>query len=294
MVERLSQALRLDESMHPTVVNPAELERNAKSKKSFNLVGGSPYYQTVEVMPPRRYRMKYEGLHEPLVCFEPMRARASTAGSTRDAFDAQHICEYIRSLRNPRSPLGEFEYILKLPDWQGNRASDPLLALFRATYDDTNSLVEIIRTSLQTIRKGTLDENLMLKPVMFWQGLMHQLNFSLGVSESDSRESEQFATDSRMLRAGSRCHGIARDTRQALRGFVSLIDRSPQSLLAEMQIAHIRRGIVETESVSKLTGFAFVFIPLSICASLFSMQIHELEGGVPAYTFILVLSALWS
>jgi Mg2+ and Co2+ transporter CorA len=46
-----------------------------------------------------------------------------------------------------------------------------------------------------------------------------------------------------------------------------------------------RRSITEAECVSKLTELAFVFIPLSFVASLFSMQVHELDGGVPLYQF---------
>jgi hypothetical protein len=69
---------------------------------------------------------------------------------------------------------------------------------------------------------------------------------------------------------------------------MELIDRSSRSLLAEMRIVDSRRSIAEAESVSKLTELASVFIPLSFVASLFSMQIHELDGGVPAYTFVII------
>jgi hypothetical protein len=44
-------------------------------------------------------------------------------------------------------------------------------------------------------------------------------------------------------------------------------------------------------SVAKLTELAFVFIPLSCVASLFSMQVHELDGGAPLYRAILVALA---
>lgn len=248
----------------------------------------APSYQTREEVPEFEGRTRYEALHEPLVLFESMRARASTTVSGQDTFDSRHVHAYIKNQRTPRSTLEEFEYFCELPRRRSNVGYDPLQALFRAMHDDTNSLVEIIRTSLQTIRKGTLDEDLMQKRVRFWRGLMHELNFSLGVLEAELREFEQFAKEAGVLRAGSRCPHFSRETRQALRGCLGLIDSSSQSLLAEMQIADSRRGIVETESVSKLTELAFVFIPLSFCASLFSMQIHELDRGVPAYTFILV------
>jgi hypothetical protein len=69
---------------------------------------------------------------------------------------------------------------------------------------------------------------------------------------------------------------------------MALIDGFTQTLLAEVQIVHSQRSIAEAESVTKLTELAFVFIPLAFVASLFSMQVHELEEGVPLYHFILV------
>ncbi|KAF2995702.1 hypothetical protein E8E13_003855 [Curvularia kusanoi] len=255
---------------------------------SYQIGGGAPSYQTREEVPRFEGRVQYEAIHEQLVLFESMRARASSTVWGQGTFDSRHVHKYIKSQRTPQSTLEEFEYFRRLPRRRGNMHYDPLQALFRAMHDDTNSLIEIIRTSLQTIRKGTLDEDLMQKRVKFWRGLMHELNFSLGVLEAELREFEQFAKEAFVMRPGSSCAHLAQATRQALRGCLSLVDSSSQSLLAEMQIADSRRGIIETESVSKLTELAFVFIPLSFCASLFSMQIHELDGGVPVYVFILV------
>ncbi|KAL6704385.1 hypothetical protein ACN47E_008237 [Coniothyrium glycines] len=55
-----------------------------------------------------------------------------------------------------------------------------------------------------------------------------------------------------------------------------------------MQTVDSRRGIAKAENISKLTKLAFVFIPLSFVASLFSMQIHELERGLFVSAFVLV------
>jgi hypothetical protein len=53
-----------------------------------------------------------------------------------------------------------------------------------------------------------------------------------------------------------------------------------------MQFTESRRSITETQTVTRLTELAFVFIPLSFCASLFSMSINELEDGVPVWMFV--------
>jgi hypothetical protein len=58
------------------------------------------------------------------------------------------------------------------------------------------------------------------------------------------------------------------------------------ALRADMGLLESRRGIAEAESVARLTELAFIFIPLSFVASLFSMQIKELSDGVPVQSFI--------
>ncbi|KAB5578903.1 hypothetical protein GE09DRAFT_1215039 [Coniochaeta sp. 2T2.1] len=61
-----------------------------------------------------------------------------------------------------------------------------------------------------------------------------------------------------------------------------------QSLRAEMSLLESKRGIEEAESVSRLTELAFIFIPVTFVASLFSMQIKELaDEPVPAYAFVI-------
>ncbi|KZM18969.1 hypothetical protein ST47_g9883 [Ascochyta rabiei] len=76
-------------------------------------------------------------------------------------------------------------------------------------------------------------------------------------------------------RVGLDSQKLAKETGLTLRRCLDLIDRFVQSLLAEMQITDSRQGIVEAESVSKLTALAFVSIPLSFVAGLFSTQVHE-------------------
>ncbi|KAF3037530.1 hypothetical protein E8E12_008040 [Didymella heteroderae] len=147
---------------------------------------------------------------------------------------------------------------------------------------------------MQRIREGTLDEEFMQKRVRFWRSLLHRLGFHLGVLEQGLREFEQFIfdPDAHAAQAATLSQTLSKDTQRTLNGCMDLIDRASHSLLAEMQIADSRRGIAEAESVSKLTELAFVFIPLSFVASLFSMQIHELDGGVPVYQFALVAIAI--
>lgn len=245
--------------------------------------------EEVEIGKERRLEMAMTDTHQDFVVYEPIKARASST----DTGSTYQIETYIESIRNPRSTLDEFEHFLMSGKGK-SRTFDPLQALFQTIHDDTNILVDIIRTSMQRIREGTLDEEFMQKRVKFWRSLLHRLGFHLGVLQQGLREFEQFIfePDSHAPQVENLSQTLSKNTQRTLAGCMDLIDRSSQSLLAEMQIADSRRGIAEAESVSKLTELAFVFIPLSFVASLFSMQIHELDGGVPVYQFALVAIAI--
>lgn len=234
--------------------------------------------------------------HGPFVPYIPIRARSSTALSS-DRFTSSGVRAYISSLQVPTSTLDEFEYLLLRPSKGKETQYDPFRGLLRAIHDDTISLVDIIRVSLRRIREGTLDEDLMQRRVTFWRSLLHQMNFSLAELEQRLQEFVNFGYHSDVHPLSLDQRGelpseiLAKDTQQSVRSCMDLIDKSSDSLRAEMQIVDSRRSIAEAESVSKLTELAFVFIPLSFVASLFSMQVHELEGGVPLYRFALVAIA---
>lgn len=59
------------------------------------------------------------------------------------------------------------------------------------------------------------------------------------------------------------------------------------SLRTEMSLIDSRRGIAEAKGVSKLTELAFVFVPITFAASVFSMQVKELQAAPPLYAFII-------
>lgn len=222
--------------------------------------------------------------------YHPIKARSSTAAYNDATFVTKHMRAYIESLQIPKSTLDELDHYLCQPVKGKNTTWEPLRALFRAIHDDTHSLVDVARTSLQRIREGTLDEDLMQKRVTFWRGLLHRLSYNFGELDQNLRAFVQFVHESeaRSRELENMSEKLAKETRHTLQDCIMLIDRTSHALLAEMQIVDSRRSIAEAESVSKLTELAFVFIPLSFVASLFSMQVHELDGGVPAYRFALV------
>lgn len=236
--------------------------------------------------------------HGPFVPYYPIKDRSSSAARINDKFTARQVRRYARSLQAPTSTLDEFDYFLQLPTKGKETTYDPFRPLFRVIHDDTQSLAGIIRVTSQRIREDTMDEDLMQKRVMDWRRLLHRLNVSLADIDQRLRTFSTFSRDfdeqSLAFHQGKEMPSekFASDTREIVRDCINLLDRSANSLLAEMQIVDSRRSIAEAKSVAKLTELAFIFIPLSFVASLFSMQVDVLESPVPLYHFILVAVAL--
>lgn len=55
-----------------------------------------------------------------------------------------------------------------------------------------------------------------------------------------------------------------------------------------MSLIESKRGIAEAESVTKLTEWAFFFIPLTFTASMFSMHVKELDRSTSVGLFLAV------
>jgi len=72
-----------------------------------------------------------------------------------------------------------------------------------------------------------------------------------------------------------------------LQEMIQRCERTETSLRTEISLLDSRRSIAEAESVSKLTELAFIFIPLTFAASLFSIQVDQLQGGVPLSSFVI-------
>ena len=69
--------------------------------------------------------------------------------------------------------------------------------------------------------------------------------------------------------------------------------KTHKSLMANVSIMESKRGIAESENITKITELSFVFIPLTFSASVFSMQVKELKDAhVSVLTFLLLAFGL--
>jgi hypothetical protein len=236
-------------------------------------------------------------IHDRMVPYHPIKSGSSSSSMLGDAFTALAMSSYIKRLQTPFSMIEEFESALRSTGKGKETLQDPLRVLFRIIHDDCHNLTDVVRDSLQRIRQDTLDEDLMQQRVTYWRKLLHRFNSSLAEVDQQLRSFVHFQNEGEIFHSTSiqrpelPSERLARETSQTLRSCLDLVERSSTALLTEMQIVDSRRSIAEAESVSKLTELAFVFIPLSFVASLFSMQVRELGDGVPIYTFVLTAMA---
>lgn len=77
--------------------------------------------------------------------------------------------------------------------------------------------------------------------------------------------------------------------RHSLTGFTDLSSRASQlsqTRLVHVQIAESRRAIEQADGVRRLTTLAFIFIPLTYVASVFSANLSEMDGSRTAKIFV--------
>ena len=60
--------------------------------------------------------------------------------------------------------------------------------------------------------------------------------------------------------------------------------------MTAMSLVESKRGISEAESVTKLAELAFFFIPLTFAASLFSMQVKELDANTTSISIFFAVA----
>ena len=160
--------------------------------------------------------------------------------------------------------------------------------LFAIVQNDTVNTLHHMEFALQEIALHTLDDTLIQKRLVHWRLLLERFGNELQQLEDSLR---RFASFINAFGSGHRTNDAVQDecdsqVEKLLEESVSQINllrqritRSQRSLMANMSIVESKRGIAEAESVTKLTELAFFFVPLTFSASIFSMQVKELNAS---------------
>jgi hypothetical protein len=146
--------------------------------------------------------------------------------------------------------------------------------------------------TLDDISHESQDDYLMTRRLSEWRKLMNDFEIEIPAMAKRLRRFSSF-----VFRPGEE-QGYPEDVGRIMQDFdLDVADAKTRladayaGLRADMQFTESRRSITETKTVTRLTELAFVFVPLSFCASLFSMSIKELETGVPVWIFVITALA---
>lgn len=153
---------------------------------------------------------------------------------------------------------------------------------------DISDLIVVIEVSLDEIARLSISmtPTQLHEQALHWRSVLSRFQYELRRLPEQLKQYNDFMN----IDDNHWPYLILRDIQNAL----EKVNNAYASLRAEMSIMEARRSMEEAESVSKLTELAFIFIPLSFTASLFSMQVDVLHSseGVPFKYFLITATSL--
>ena len=184
----------------------------------------------------------------------------------------------------------------------------PLDILLNIIYGDTLEITHHMYSALSDIGHDILDDTIIQQRLLHWRYLTDKLdvelrqlqrsleNFAAFLIPSQPTKSLLQKTKPAQSKAVIISTPLEAQLKMILKEIFSLRQRTPSSynsLMANMNIVESKRGIAEAESVTKLTELAFLFIPLTFSASIFSMQVRELEtADISIWAFFLLAACI--
>jgi hypothetical protein len=171
--------------------------------------------------------------------------------------------------------------------------SDHVITLLSIVENDTRMFLQSLEWALDDISTKSLDEFLMTRRLSEWRKLMSEFEKEVpAISIRLERFVHFFFGSDRDHSLPDEVDDIVQDVRENVERVKIKLNEAYTNLRVDMQFNESRRSMNETKTVTRLTELAFVFIPLSFCASLFSMSIRELDNSVPLWTFIVTALAM--
>ncbi|KAL8691705.1 MAG: hypothetical protein Q9224_004114 [Gallowayella concinna] len=162
---------------------------------------------------------------------------------------------------------------------------------------DSLKLLRSIDTTLTKIDMGMLDDAQVQSQIDDWRSALYLFQVTL---RSLGTSIPEFAASTLLRRSGNldtEAGGGTRSCEDLLVRFEHEVAEAQKrtrsthkSLMTTMSLIESKRGISEAESVTKLTELAFFFIPLTFAASLFSMQIKELDASTTSVGVFLAVA----
>lgn len=168
--------------------------------------------------------------------------------------------------------------------------TDPCVALLNIVSLDTQGLFRLITAALDDVKASSMNDYLLQERLLHWQTLINKIviELTLKISSIEGLVNNYFQGTP----TPAQVQDILVKLHHRTDKLVKKTKKCHMSLRADVAILDSKRQIAEAESVSRLTEFGFIFIPLSFAASALSMQINELENRIPLSTFVIVCVVL--
>ena len=172
---------------------------------------------------------------------------------------------------------------------------------FAIIQKDTVNTLRHMELALQEIGQHILDDTLIQQRLIHWRLLLERFETELQQLEDSLRRFAGFIEASGLPhqnhkenqdRSTSPVGKLLRDCIFQINSLRQHTKQSHKSLMANMSIVESKRGIAEAESVTKLTELAFFFIPITFSASIFSMQVKELDSSRTSIAAFFILAAI--
>lgn len=178
------------------------------------------------------------------------------------------------------------------------RRLNPMTALFMIVQNDTMHILNLMDSTLTGIGNSILDDSLIQQNVDHWRKLLNRHDAELRHMEGSLHT---FAESLLFIGNAYLTDTVAEQEHNVIETLLAQLDQrivslrrrtesSDKSLLTTMSLVESKRGIAEAESVTKLTELAFFFIPLTFSASIFSMQVKELNASVTPISAFVILA----
>ncbi|KAI9713667.1 MAG: hypothetical protein M1828_001397 [Chrysothrix sp. TS-e1954] len=192
-----------------------------------------------------------------------------------------HLCVPMTTVRDEILQWSLHADILKR-----DSSVDPLFGLLGLLGNDTIDFTCYVMQRLHEIEEEALSESLLQQKLPQWRSFIRHARYELPKIQSSLLKlaSTLYCVLPRDAFEGSRrfsssVNGLLTFTKNETDNLLTQCEKAEASLRTELSLLESRRGIAEAESVTKLTELAFLFLPLTLAASLFSMQIDALQGG---------------
>lgn len=174
----------------------------------------------------------------------------------------------------------------------------PLKYLFKVIIHDTLTILRSIDTVLTQMDLDMLDDELLQSNIDDWLRILNRIRTELRDMRTTLPEFAAFIKIPRKTLEANpgpetgikTCGDSLRQCTSRMTKVSSRADHSQRSLMTAMSLVESKRGISEAESVTKLTELAFFFIPLTFAASLFSMQVKELDAATTSVALFVAVA----